>query len=306
MPVIAPDPDGATPARLRIVAAAILFSTGGAAIKACSLSGLQVACLRAGFAALTLIAILPGARRAASWSIRALLVGVIYAATMVLFVVANKLTTAANAIFIQAASPLFVLLLGPFALREPVRGRDLWFMLALAAGMSLFFVGAEQPLASAPDPARGNLAAAAAAAAFALTVVGLRWAVRDSPGADSAALVAGNAIAFTACLPWALPLTGVGAADWGIAVFLGAIQIALAYTLLASGMKHVRALDASLLLLVEPVLNPIWAWLAHGEHPGGLALAGGAVILAATAAHSRAAGRAGGTHPSRAPRLDAP
>ena len=94
--------------------------------------------------------------------------------------------------------------------------------------------------------------------------------------------MAGNLIAFVVCLPWALPPSG-DAQDWALIVYLGVVQIALAYILLTTAVRHVPAFEVSLLLLVEPALNPVWAWLVHGETPSAVALAGGALILGATA-----------------------
>jgi DME family drug/metabolite transporter len=147
-------------ARLLVLAAAALFSTGGAAIKAASLSAWQVASLRSGIAAVTLLVLLPGARRLPT--VPGAGVGIIYAATMILFVLANKLTTSANAIFLQDTAPLYVLLASPLLLREPIRRADLWFMVALGLGLAAVFTGYEAPRQSAPDPFTGNLVAAAA------------------------------------------------------------------------------------------------------------------------------------------------
>lgn len=273
--------------RLEILSAAALFSTGGAAIKACSLSGSQLASFRSGIAALAVLAMLPAARRIPSP--RAVAVGAAYAATMILFVRSNKLTTAANSIFLQSTAPLYVLLLAPWLLREKLRPRDLGFMAAIAAGLAMFFVGNQTPSASAPDPVRGNLLAALAGASWALTVIGLRGMARHGGATEApvaGAVLSGNIIAFAVSLPGALPLTraGMGASDWLVVVYLGVFQIGLAYVLLTFGMRHIGALEASLLLLLEPVLNPIWAWIAQGEKPGAWALAGGAVILLSTAA----------------------
>ena len=102
-------------ARLQLVVAALLFSTGGAAIKASTLSGWQVASFRSGVAAVTLLLLVPATRR--GWGWRPALVGVAYAATLILFVTANKLTTSANTIFLQATSPVYLLLLGPLFLQ---------------------------------------------------------------------------------------------------------------------------------------------------------------------------------------------
>jgi drug/metabolite transporter (DMT)-like permease len=276
---------GALLARLELVAAAVLFSTGGAAIKATTLTGWQVACFRSGVAALALLALLAEARR--GWRRRTLVVGSAYAGTMVLFVLANKLTTAANAIFLQDTAPLYLLLLGPWLLGEPVRRGDLKLMVAVAAGIALVFVGRQEPLATAPDPFRGNLVALASGVAWALTIAGLRWMSRRAGAASPlSAVVAGNLLAFLIALPRALPVAEVPTRDWWLVIYLGVFQIGLAYVFLVRGVRGVPALETSLLLLVEPALNPVWSWWVHGERPAGLALAGGALILAATAARA--------------------
>jgi drug/metabolite transporter (DMT)-like permease len=155
-------------------------------------------------------------------------------------------------------------------------------------GLTLFFLGAEAPAVTAPNPGRGNLLAALSGVTWALTICGLRWLgahggpeTRDG-GAAHRAVVAGNALAFLACLPWILPLGAHRAADWTMILYLGVVQIGLAYVCMTGGLRHVPALEASVLLLVEPALNPLWAWLVHGEMPGPWALAGGALILGAT------------------------
>jgi len=316
-------PIGLTP-RLQVLAAAALFSTGGVAIKGVTLDAWQVASLRSGVAALALAVMLPAGWRALRrhrLTLGLVGVGLAYGATLLLFVLGNKLTTSANTIFLQSTAPLYVLLLAPWLLAEPVRRRDVAYMLALAVGLGLFFVGQRQPDALAPDPFTGNLLAVASGVTWALTLIGLRRVGRGgaasagTPMADgapaepdappdlgAAAVLLGNAFAFAIALPFALadpaPLAAADAADWAVVAYLGAIQIGLAYVLLTRAFRRVGALEASLLLLVEPVLNPIWTWLALGEEPGRWALAGGAVILAATAAKAafdaRRATRCGG------------
>lgn len=272
-----------TNARLRLAGAAVLFSTGGAAIKAAQFTSWQVASLRSGIAALALLLLLPAARR--GWTWRAWLVGVAYAVTLTLFVLANKLTTSANTIFLQSTAPLYLLLLGPWLLREHVRPRDLGVMLAVAVGLLLFFLGSERPVATAPDPVRGNMLAALSGVAWAFTVVGLRWlgtVERQGGGSGLAAVVIGNLLAFAGCLPAALPLGAHAAQDWVTVIYLGVFQIGLAYILVTSALRQLRAFEASMILLIEPALNPLWAWAVHGEVPGPWAFAGGAIILGAT------------------------
>ena len=267
--------------RLLLVAAAILFSTGGAAIKAASFTGWQVASFRSAVAAVALLLVVPDARRGWSWRIAP--VGAAYAATLILFVLATRLTTAANAIFLQSTAPLYLLLLGPWLLREPIRRSDIVYIVAIAAGMSLFALGSERAVATAPNPHAGNVRALASGLTWALTLAGLRWLSRRKAGsAGMAAVTAGNIMAFLAALPMALPVTSAGPSGVAVILYLGIFQIGLAYWCLTRAVRHVTAFEATTMLLLEPVLNPVWAWLIHGERPGAWPLAGGAVILSAT------------------------
>lgn len=272
-------------ARLQLVAAGVLFSTGGAVIKATAISSWQVAGLRSGFAVLALVFFLPEARRGIRP--RTVLVSLAYAATLVLFVLANKLTTSANTIFLQATGPLYILLLAPWLLRERIRRVDVIFMSLVGVGLVLFFVAAEEPFRTAPFPFEGNLLAALSGLTWALTLMGLRWMGADRAGGSPiGAVVLGNGIAFLASWPMAGSFAGIAPMDWLAVVYLGVFQIALAYVFVTRAVGRLPALEASILLLVEPALNPLWSWLVHGERPGALALVGGALILGATTLRS--------------------
>ena len=145
--------------RSKIVAAAVLFSTGGAAIKFCAFGAWQLAAFRATLAMTTILIVLPEARR--GWSWRIVPGAAAFAATLITFVLANRLTTAANAIFLQSAAPLYLLLLSPLLLREPIRHNDVLYMVAVIAGMAACFAGAGEAVATAPDLRRGNILAVA-------------------------------------------------------------------------------------------------------------------------------------------------
>ncbi|MDA8018462.1 MAG: DMT family transporter [Thermoanaerobaculia bacterium] len=306
--------------RLLVLGAALLFSTGGLAIKSCDLSSWQVASFRCGVAALTLWLLLPAARR--RWRGGEALVGCAYAATLVCYAVATKLTTAANAIFLQSAAPLYVLVLAWWLLGERSNRRDLGFATLMVAGLVLVLSGQDAAGATAPDPTRGNLFGALTGVFWALTVVGLRrlsneersgGAESDGSGSSAAALVAGNVVGFVACLPLALsgdaplwspaggPGGAVNAVDWAWIVYLGVVQIGLAYLLLTAGLRRVPAFEASLLLLAEPVFNPLWTWLLHGEVPSSPALLGGFLILSATTTKTWVDFRSGRGKPAEAP-----
>jgi len=282
--------------RVQLVLAAAIFSTGGAAIKSTTLTAWQVAGFRSGIAALTLWVLLLGPWKAAGRdggeaeanpdspaTPATLLVALAYAATLLLFVAANKLTTSANSIFLQSTSPLYILILSPVLLKERIRLGDALFMAAVGLGLALFFVQREAPLTTAPDPFLGNVLAAVSGLTWAFTVMGLRWlGARGRPGATYRAMVFGNGMVLLATLPFALPVIGASPLDWGIILYLGVVQIGVAYMLLASGIRKVTAFEAAVLLLVEPALNPIWSWVVHGETPSGWALAGAAIIFGAT------------------------
>jgi drug/metabolite transporter (DMT)-like permease len=266
--------------RSKIIAAAVLFSTGGAAIKFCGFGAWQLATFRATIAMITILVALPEARR--GWTWRTVLVGFAYAATTLLYVQANKHTTAASAIFLQSTSPLFILLLAPLLLGEHATRRDIAQMAAMGVGLGLFFLGHDRPSVTAPNPALGNVLAAVCAVTWAITVIGYRWlAARGSSVA--AAAVAGNLTAGVTALIMAQPLVAGRSVDWAVVVFLGVFQLGIPYLFLARAVPRVRALEVGLFLLIEPVLNPIWAWLVHGETPGPATLLGGALILGATA-----------------------
>lgn len=279
-----------TRARWALLAAAALFSTGGAAIKGTSFHGFELAGLRSAVAVLAFLSFLPATR--ARPHPRELLVALAYAATLTAFVVANKLTTSANTIFLQSTAPLYVLLLAPLLLRERVRARDLFLLLAIAGGIALLLQEEQPPLQSASDPALGNKLALFSGFTWALTMIGLRWLARGSEGSSAlGAALWGNAFAAVACLAAAglrgeLTLGEAGTQSWLLVGFLGVFQIGLAYALVSAAVKHLEAFEVSLLLLLEPVLNPLWTFLFQGERPGQWTILGGALILGAALARS--------------------
>jgi DME family drug/metabolite transporter len=259
-------------ARLLLLAAAALWSTAGAAMKLCGLGGLQIAGGRSLISGLFFLAVLPEARRLPS---RRMILAVLgYGATVILFALSNKLTTAANAIFIQSSAPLWVLVLSPALLGERADRGELAAIPIYALGLGLFFLDE-----LAPGQATGNLVALASGLSFAVCIIGLRRAGDESAGA----LVWGNLLAAALVLPLWSQGPAARPVDLALLAYLGVFQLGLAYLFFARGVAHVPALEASLLVLLEPILNPIWTFLVAGERPGPWALAGGGVVLAATA-----------------------
>lgn len=262
--------------------ASVLFSTGGVAVKSIAFNGWQVAGLRSGIAAAALFMVVPSTRR--RWDLKTLAVSSTFAITMILFILANKNTTAANAIFLQAAAPLYLLVLAPLLLKEPVRRADLVAMAAIALGLILVMSGAVKPTTIAPHPHLGNVMAVLSGVSLAFTTIGLRWlgGMEDGESRKDAVLVCGNFLSFLVCIPLAFPFVGASGFDWALITYLGVIQIGVAYWLVMRGLRGVPAVEASLLMMIEPALNPIWVWLIHGEAPSPIALIGGAIILASS------------------------
>jgi len=276
---------------LAVLGAAILWSTGGLFIKWVSLDALGITMWRSLFAGVT-IALLVRPGWLAPWRAGSLTWGMAlsYAAMMLLFVSATRLTTAANAIFLQYTAPLYLLVLGRFFLDE----RPSWFDLAAIAvalgGMGLFFVGRLEA-----DDVAGNACAIASGIAFAAFLVFLRQP-SCTPSTRPRAMVLGNAMLVLGLLAVNVgrrdaSLFTPGPGDATALLFLGVVQIGLAYILFGFGMGHVEALEASLIGMIEPVLNPLWVFLALGEKPGPWAILGGAVIIAAVAVRTVVAER---------------
>ncbi|MAB80082.1 MAG: EamA family transporter [Planctomycetes bacterium] len=263
-------------ARLLIAAAALLFSTGGAAIKASDLSFPALASLRSLVAALVLFACVPAARRRPSattvWTALA------YAATMILYVAATRLTTAASVGFLQGTAPLYLLFLAPLLLGERWRVRELRFLLILCGALAVFLLAPDRPQESAPDPILGNYLALGTGFAWGVTLCGLRALGRGGHEA-LAAIALGNLFAFLAALPFAWPLPALSETDLAVVLWLGVFQIALAYLCATRGLRHVPALQAALLFFLEVAFNPIWTFVFHGERFGVWTLFAGALLI---------------------------
>ncbi|HKS23597.1 MAG TPA: DMT family transporter [Thermoanaerobaculia bacterium] len=264
---------------LYIVVAALLWSTGGIGIKAIPDAPLKVTFYRSLFAAVALMLFLRRRVWGRRWqSTPAFLASIVsYGACLTSFVVATKWTTAANAIFLQYAGVVWVLLFSPIVLREPMRGRDVGAIAAAIGGMALFFVGRFETRGMS-----GNAMALISSVFFAALILSLR---REQPAAQ-AAVTWGNLACAAAMLPFIFDDLALTPRSFFVLAFLGIFQIALAYFFFVKGLEHVTATQASLTGMLEPVSNPIWVFLFLGERPSFYAIAGAVVVLAAIAWHT--------------------
>jgi len=253
-----------------LVLTAVLWSTSGLFIKLIAWTPLGIAGVRSAIAALVLLCVVR--RRNFTWSAAQLGGAVAFAATVILFVVATKSTTAANAILLQYTSPLWIALFAPWFLGERAHWFD-WLLIALIlSGMWLFF------LDDLTVAARwGNIVAIITSVTFAWFTLFLR---KQKAGSPVESIFLGNVLAAAVCLPFMFD-GGPPAGDWIWLGALGVLQLGLPGILYAVAVRKVTALEAMLIPAIEPVLNPILVMAFQGERPGAWALVGGALVLGA-------------------------
>ena len=254
---------------LSIVVAAILWSTGGLFIKLLPFNAQTILFYRSAFAAL-LFAVL-FRKVLLRINLLTMAISVMYAGLLFSFVISTKLTTAANAIFLQYTAPIYVILLEPILFRIRLKRLDIITILVCFAGMFLFFFG---------DLEVGNMTGNWIALFSGLLLAGIILGQRfNTPDRYEAAIFWGNILVSVLAFPSWLESPAPSTAEWGMLLFLGFIQIGLGYILFNYGLKRVLAVESALLAMLEPILNPVWVFLGYGEAPARLALVGGAIIV---------------------------
>lgn len=252
-----------------LVLTAILWSLGGVLIKSVRWNPIAIAGARSTISSLVILAYIRKPRF--TWSLDQILAAIFYAGTVILFVTANKLTTAANAILLQYGAPIYVAILGSIILKEKTTLAD-WITIALVIfGMFLFFLDELKP-----GNLFGNTIAILSGVAFALYIIFMRKQKDESP-IESTLL--GNILTAMIGLPFILSSSPETRSSWIGIILLGTVQLGLSYILYSIAIKDVTALEAILIPIIEPILNPIWVFLVIGEAPGRFAFIGGAIIL---------------------------
>lgn len=255
-------------AMLFLVLASILWSTGGILIKAVDWNPIAIAGSRSLIASIVVFLYLRKPKL--TWSKAQLGGAFSYAATVILFVAANKLTTAANAILLQFTAPIFVAILGAWLLKEKIRWYDYIAILTVFGGMMLFFlddVGEGNML--------GNVLAVVSGFFLACVTISLRFQKDGSPVETT---LLGNVLTFIVAIPFIAG--GLPNMKSIIAIIaLGVFQLGVAYLLFALASRHLPAIEAILLTVIEPLLNPLWVFLFAGEKPSIYAVLGGIIVI---------------------------
>jgi drug/metabolite transporter (DMT)-like permease len=256
---------------IAVLAAAVLWSTGGMFIKLVSWDALQLSGLRSLFAALVFLAIYK--KEIFYFNGFTLINSVFYTGVLILFVMATKLTTAANAIFLQYTAPIYVLFLEPVINKTPFQKINVYTIIVCFTGMILFFVGE-----LSPGHLEGNILALLSGMAFAAFLLGMR---KNKKEYQVNTIFYGNLMIFLICLPSILQIENISFSDIWMTSFLGIFQIGIAYAIFSYGLQRVYAIEASLISMIEPVLNPVWVMLGYGEIPSFFAVIGGVIIISA-------------------------
>lgn len=260
-----------TRAVFQLIGTALFWSLAGLLIKAVDWPSMAISGARGLIAAAFLILTNRGLRF--TWSRDQLIGAAGYAACTTTFCVATKLTTAANAILLQYTAPVWVALFGAWFLGERATRAD-WITIGIVlSGMALFFAeGLEMA------HLLGNLMGLLSGMAFAAMTVALR---RQKDGSPVESIILGNGLAFLIGVPWIIGAPALSGSGWTALVLLGVVQLGFSYWLYARAIKHVTALEALLIPVIEPILNPLWVLLALHEKPSPFALAGGVIVLSA-------------------------
>jgi len=253
-----------------LMGAALCWSLGGVLIKGVHWNPWAIAGVRSLIAAGVVWLAFP--RMKFTWSFYQLAGAGAYAANMVTFVVANKMTTAANAVLLQYTAPAWVALFSAWFLKEKIRRAD-WLTITLVAGGIILFFMDRLSLTGL----KGNVVAIGSGFSFAWVFLLFR---RQKDHAPYGSLFLGNILTGMICFPFLFQGSPGGKDVVGL-ILLGVVQLGVAYSLYSVASRYVPAIDAALILLLEPLLNPVWTFLVLGEIPGAWAMLGGAIILGA-------------------------
>ena len=265
---------------LLLLAAAILWSLGGVLIKSLDWTPKAIAGSRSLIAIVVIGLAMPAVFRKISWS--TVPGAFAYAGTVLLFVVATKLTSAANAIFLQYTAPIYIAIISPWILHERAKPLDWVLILVALCGVALFFVDR-----LSFEGISGVCAALGSGISFAWLTVLMRRQRNESP---EAIVLLGNALTFLLASPWIFPFPSLERN--GVWIFaLGVVQLAIPYLLYSRAIKHIRALDAAIISIIEPILNPVWVILFKGEHASRWSLIGGVIVLTTSLLRSFLASR---------------
>jgi drug/metabolite transporter (DMT)-like permease len=256
---------------LAVFITAILWSSGGLFIKLISLNAMQLSFFRCLIAAVVFAIIFR--KKLLVVNGFTFLNAAFYAIVLTTFVIATKTTTAANAIFLQSTAPIYVLIFEPLINKTKYDKLNIITIAVCFIGMIFFFLGE-----LSPGDLEGNLVALVSGITFASFFLGMR---KNGKEYQQSSIFYGNIFVALICIPFILDLKPLSFNDIWMVTFLGVFQIAIAYAFFSYGLKRILAVEASIISMFEPVLNPVWVMIGYGEIPSITASIGGAIIIIA-------------------------
>lgn len=257
---------------IEMLICAALWSVAGIFIKLIPWNGFAVAGMRSLIAGLTIAVYMLITRRRYILSRRTVVGGIMTAGVYTCFTVANKLTTAANAIVLQFTCPVFIVILSSIFLKQKIRKNDLAVVIATLAGIALFFFDQLKP-----GYILGNFVAIAAGMFMAVMFI----LVGNMEGDERFSTITnGQFLTFFVGLPFIIATKPefTAAATASILV-LGVFQLGISYILYVKSTQYCPPLACCLLGALEPLLNPVWVLIFDGERPGVWALIGGIIVV---------------------------
>lgn len=258
-----------------LVITSVLWSIGGIFIKLVDWNPMAIAGARSGIASMVMLFYLKKLTRPLG---KLKIMGAFsYASLLIFFVSANKLTTSANAILLQFTAPIWVILFSRWFLKEKSKKSDIFTVIIVLLGMTLFFIG---DLKS--GNLAGNLIAILSGISMAAVVMFLKGQ-KGTPPLDM--LLLGNIITFICGLPFYFQSLPSWRSIIGLLI-LGIFQLGISYILYSIAIKSVTSMEAILIPILEPLLNPIWVLLITGEAPGKYAILGGIIVVTAIISRS--------------------
>jgi DME family drug/metabolite transporter len=261
---------------LAVLTAALMWSTGGLFVKLVTFNAMQISFFRCAIAAVVFAVLFR--KRLLLINTFTFINAFFYASVLIAYVIALKLTTAANAIFLQSTAPIYVLIFEPLILKTSYNRINIITIFVCIVGMFFFFMGK-----ISPSHYEGNLVALFSGIMFAAMFLGLR---KNENKYQLSSIFYGNVIVALVCIPFLSGIQDVNFSNLWMVSFLGIFQIGLAYAVFSYGLRRVLAIEASIISLVEPVFNPVWVLIGYGEVPSVMAVIGGIIILSAITART--------------------
>ena len=257
---------------IEMLICAALWSTGGIFIKLLPWNGFAVAGLRSLIAGATMGLYMLLKKYRFVLSRRTFLSGVFTACVYTCFVLANKLTTAANAIVLQFTSPVFIVIFSALFFHKKIRRADLAAVLFTLLGVALFFFDQLKP---------GYILGNCVAIVAGMFMAGMFVTVGEMQGEERfSAIFIGQLLTFLVGLPFVIATKPeLTAQTMGCILALGVFQLGISYILYIKASVYCPPLACCLLGAVEPLLNPVWVFLFDGERPGIFALIGSVIVI---------------------------